>query len=289
MKITAVVGVKDEVELIDACLAHLHRIGVSEIVVFDMGSTDGTLQRLHAHSREGALRLHELSDRDPKLLQRANELIQATLCSTASDWVIFQDADEFWIPASGNLADCVERVECELLSVPRYNVPVTPQRVCWPWPLAPSQYDRLWLFARKVPDLHRRLQSEVEVAWISGVPRPKIMARPGCIDGIRDGGHQAVPRAGRTVRGHHPVDLLIAHVPFTSFERFQRKRSNIAQYLRHRDDPSLRAWHWRRWDGIEEQLALRAEFERQLLTEEQLAALRTDATIRSAAEMLRTP
>jgi hypothetical protein len=42
----------DEVELIGPCLDHLNRIGVFDIIVHDMGSTDGTRDILR--SREGA-------------------------------------------------------------------------------------------------------------------------------------------------------------------------------------------------------------------------------------------
>src|SRR5687768_15882601 len=42
----AVLGVKDEVELIGACVDRLRRIGVERIRVLDAGSTDGTLDVL---------------------------------------------------------------------------------------------------------------------------------------------------------------------------------------------------------------------------------------------------
>ena len=42
MRIAANLSVKDEVELIETTIAHLHAIGVDVIVACDMGSTDGS-------------------------------------------------------------------------------------------------------------------------------------------------------------------------------------------------------------------------------------------------------
>ena len=53
MSIAAVLGVKDEVELVAASIAHLRRIGVEQIIVSDYGSTDGTLDVLEAQCRVG--------------------------------------------------------------------------------------------------------------------------------------------------------------------------------------------------------------------------------------------
>ena len=42
LRIAAILGVKDEVELIEGTIAHLRAIGVELIVVWDVNSTDGT-------------------------------------------------------------------------------------------------------------------------------------------------------------------------------------------------------------------------------------------------------
>ena len=53
MTIAAILGVKDEVELIEASITHLRQIGVDYITVSDYGSTDGTLDVLEALRRAG--------------------------------------------------------------------------------------------------------------------------------------------------------------------------------------------------------------------------------------------
>ena len=45
-RIAAYLGVKDEVELIEPCIAHLRSIGVEHIMACDMSSTDGTAEVL---------------------------------------------------------------------------------------------------------------------------------------------------------------------------------------------------------------------------------------------------
>ena len=60
MKFAALLGVKDEVELIGACVAQLRNIGVDQIIVSDYGSTDGTLDILADESRCGDLVLESV-------------------------------------------------------------------------------------------------------------------------------------------------------------------------------------------------------------------------------------
>ena len=52
MKLLAHLGVRNEVELIERCIAHLWQIGVDHIVVCDMYSTDGTAEILKQHKSE---------------------------------------------------------------------------------------------------------------------------------------------------------------------------------------------------------------------------------------------
>ena len=46
IKIAAYLGVKDEAEIIEKCIAHLRAIGVDTILACDMSSTDGTAEIL---------------------------------------------------------------------------------------------------------------------------------------------------------------------------------------------------------------------------------------------------
>ncbi|WP_299696839.1 glycosyltransferase family 2 protein [Hydrocarboniphaga sp.] len=291
MKITALVGVKDEVELIDACVRHLRSIGVGQIIVFDVGSTDGTIERLQEHAGLPDLKYFVIDDRQADAMQRANQIYREVLGGSDADWVIFLDADEFWIPATGDLRVCAERAQADVLSVRRFNVPVTASGALLPDALQPSRYGELQLFVKKVPNLRARLKDEEDsMAWIRGVPRPKAMARRRMIAGVAQGGHDVITPPNVDASRCCPLDLLIAHVPFTTSMRFARKLGNIGEYFRQRDaegkGEEARAWHWRRWNELSDEAAMQAEFDQQLFSDRRIGKLRERGVIRSAAEML---
>jgi len=93
-------GVKDEIDLVEKTIAHLRAIGVDLIIAVDSYSTDGTADVLEAY-RSDDFWFIQMSDLEPdgpdKAWLRKNlELVQ----KADADWVIFLDADEYWIPAS---------------------------------------------------------------------------------------------------------------------------------------------------------------------------------------------
>ena len=69
MKIAAHVGIKDEVDLGGHCLDQLFAIGVDQVVVTDMGSTDGSVELLRARPDTHRVRLVESDDSEPSGLR----------------------------------------------------------------------------------------------------------------------------------------------------------------------------------------------------------------------------
>ncbi|WP_428311670.1 glycosyltransferase family 2 protein [Hydrocarboniphaga sp.] len=290
-KIAALVGVKDEVELIDRCIAHLRRIGVGQIVVFDANSTDGTIERLQQHAQAGALQYFVIDDRQPDAMQQVNQISRQLLGASDAEWVMFQDADEFWLPASGDLRDGLAGHRADVLSVRRFNVPVTDAGVLLPDSLEPARYRELQLFAKPVRDLRKRLQDQEDnMAWIRDVPRGKVIARRRVIGGVALGGHDVIVPPQIEASRACPLDVLIAHLPFTTATRFARKRRNISEYFKQRDaegkGAEARAWHWRRWDELADDPAVLAEFQRQLLPMRRIQKMQQRGVVRSAADLL---
>jgi len=93
----AYLGVKDEVELIEGTIAHLRALGVELIIACDMGSTDGTLEVLAKHQAEQGFVLAHNSDELPPDVWLENNVRLVRQADV--DWMIFLDADEYWIPA----------------------------------------------------------------------------------------------------------------------------------------------------------------------------------------------
>lgn len=292
MIVAANIGVADEVDLIDRQILHLQAIGVDRIVVTDTGSTDGTLDILQDRAGRGDIVLLRTGSSDEEALGFANRMLERTLRECRPDWILFGDADEFHVPRSGRIHDVLASATAGLLQVERYNVPVVAAGPLWPDDLRPARHGELDLIVRQIPDFDRYLPAHPETPWILGRILPKVVARAAAVGtGINTGAHAAASTQGRPQDSATPTDLLIAHLPVTSRERFMRKLDNIrrlAQRIGDRYGPGT-AWHWRRWLRLADEGRADEEYERLVFDSLRLAALRASGTVMSAAAWFADP
>jgi glycosyltransferase involved in cell wall biosynthesis len=286
LRIAANLGIKDEVELIEQAIAHLRRIGVDLIIACDNGSTDGTVEILDRYRCEETFWVAQFDDLEPIdiWLQRNVELVK----KAEADWIIFLDVDEFWLPASGNLKECADLADADVLTVDRFNVPLSQAGVV-PVDFVPEKYDELLLIADPIRDFRTRLKEDDSLPWIMSPRGRKVMARPKLIAGLHVGMHDIVPSDSTSLRRCTPKDLLIAHLPFTTWTRFERKIRNVRRVFAVHDayfGPDL-AWHWRRWLAVDDRGQLQDEFDHQIFDAEEMAEFRRTGVIRSAAELFR--
>lgn len=287
MKVVAHLGVKDEVELVPGCLAHLRGIGVQRIVACDLGSTDGTLDLLHGQD-EGDVRVLAMDDGGAEGIETLKRRSLEALREESADWAIFLDADERWLPRGGRLEDCIPGPGVDVVEVPRYNVALVAGTPCAePRPL-PASYGDVLLHARPLEVFRRRFEEGIAPPWIRQVPSPKVMARVGCIGTLGTGGHGVGPLGPEPLRKAKATGLLVAHLPFTTPERFCTKLRNVRRIFEAHGEyfGTDMAWHWRRWLDLRDDDAVRAEFTRQVLAEHEAAQLRDEGSLRSAAELL---
>ena len=112
------------------------------------------------------------------------------------------------------------------------------------------------------------------------------MARPHVIAGVEPGSHDVTGSADANILRRAARDLLIAHVPFSTDERFWRKLDNIRTELA--QNPAYfngeLSWHWKRWAAMTDN-ALAHEFARQMPDDTELSLLRDRAVVRSAEEI----
>jgi len=286
MKFAALVGVKDEVELIGPCVAHLREIGVDQIVVSDYGSTDGTLDILGDEQRIGDLTLESVDGATVADYDLWSVRERALAESTGADWVLFLDADEFWIPASGSLRDCRHLLDADVLSVDRFNVAVSARQQSLPVASWLERHAELPLYTTMAANLRKHVEDHPDVPFITLMPGHKVMARPHAIERVEPGSHDVSGSADAAIRRHAAQDLLIAHVFFSTAERFLRKLDNIRAELAQNPDcyDGDLAWHWKRWAAMSDD-AIDREFALQMPDDAALSLLRDRAIVRSAQEI----
>jgi glycosyltransferase involved in cell wall biosynthesis len=287
VRIAASIGVKDEVELIERTIAHIRAIGVDHIIACDMHSTDGTGEILEKYRSDDDFWLTQVSDGESQeTWVRANlELVD----KANADWVIFLDADEFPIPASGYLKECAALEYADAVTLDRFNVPLCQGQPPMPSALVPELYERLLLVVESIPDSEfwPYLEQNPNASWIRKQMMPRVMARPEKIAGLTLGTHDVVPTDQALLRRAKADDLLVSHLPFTTRSRFARKVENIRAYLLVHEDlfgPDS-AQHWQRWVALADQGTLDQEFDRMIFDAEETAELHRKGVIRSAAEV----
>jgi glycosyltransferase involved in cell wall biosynthesis len=285
MKIAAVVGVKDEARLIGMTLTHLRAIGVDVVIASDTQSTDGTAEILDRYASEDWFSSFQITQ-DTSHEEWAHECLERA-GQARVDWVMFIDADEFPIPQSGSLRNCASLAETDIVSLARFNVVLTDGGPALPDPPTPDLYPDLLMVTKPVDDFWSRVDGEPDLSWMLCRIAPRVIARPQCIAEVMLGGHDVVPSAGRLPRRAWANDLIVAHVPFSTPERFRTKVANIREAEAARPDhfPAGSALHWKRWVALAESGRLDEEFDRMVFGRQALSDLRQRGLVQSAAEV----
>lgn len=289
MKISAVVGCKDEADLLGPVVQALLRAGVATVTLIDEGSTDGSDAVIAELTRQP-----QVFSLSPVEAPRAREdldgpLFGQILRRDAPDWLFFCDADEFLLPASGRIADTrgLAPGMADVIIISRFNA-LLPEGPVRPEDLASDTYLRGLELALERPWLSREsLREQPENPWILHRIVPKVMVRTSRVGAIQMGGHDAFSRNDQPLRRRQGDDLLIAHLPFTTYDRFGRKLDNIVETLAPFDEAQSggKAWHWFHWR--EEYLAGRGpeEFARQRLTPQRRATMRAAEQLGTTTEI----
>ena len=221
--------VRDEADIIEDNLRFHRAQGVDFFVIADTGSTDGTLETLERYEAAGLVHLERMEGgiHDMKGEGGGEEGITRIASEMGADWVIHNDADEFWWPAEGTLKQA-------LASIPEpYGMVFTPRTEFAARPGDGPFADRMMVretrFLRPPKAAHRanprvnlRGPHPIEI-WVGGSPYRGLVGKP-------------VLRTEAEHREEKPLELLIApnfpvgvlHFPIRSYDQY-RHRVEIAR------------------------------------------------------------
>jgi glycosyltransferase involved in cell wall biosynthesis len=281
VSIATIIWVVNESELITSSIEHALAIGVDQVMVCDLGSTDPTPDLVETLCGRFPVSLKRFSETDfadsAAWQKREVELLR----ETGADWVILQDADEFWIPNGGTLKDLPLPQDVDALSVARFNIVLTADQP----PaneISLSVLARSSFFVKKVENFPARLDVDPGLFWSQGVPMPKLMVRPDRVVTLYMGWHGAEMLEGPARIANMPADrVFVAHLPFSTYSRFKKKVTSIRETLASQTQyyPGMIGWHWKRWLRLEEEGRLREEYRHQFIDNEIRAVLREQKAI----------
>jgi len=125
VRLVMALKVRDEEDILEDNLRYHAARGVDFFVVTDNGSVDGTLDILRRWEEDGRLRLIERPDEkfNPNEQAWVSEMARLAATDHDADWVLHNDADEFWWPLEGTLRDALGGIDARygVVIVPRVN------------------------------------------------------------------------------------------------------------------------------------------------------------------------
>lgn len=214
--------VRDEADIIEDNLRFHLAQGVDFFVVVDTGSVDGTIEILERYERAGILRLERTIGGIHEMKSGGEEGVTRIAAEMGADWIVHNDADEFWWPAEGNLKQSFESVpeEFGMVLAPRTEFVVRPGAGHF----AERMTVRETRFRRPAKSAHRpserislRGPHPVEI-WTGDSAYRGLVGKP-------------VLRTEAEHREDDPMELVITptfpvgvlHFPFRDFEQYRRR------------------------------------------------------------------
>ncbi len=226
MKLVMTLLVRDEQDIIRQNIDFHRSQGVDYFIVTDNKSVDSTPKILEEYENQGVL--HRIFEGDDNYNQRAWVTRMARMAYTdyGADWIINNDADEFWWPRTGTLKDVFKRLpdDCNVAEASRQNFIMT---------------------ANAEPPFYRRMiYREKESLNPLGQPLPPKAAHRGCAGiSVSQGNHRV---SGFSTPNGRQADIDILHFPMRTYEQFINKiQKGGAAYERNVELPETVGITWR--------------------------------------------
>jgi Glycosyl transferase family 2 len=221
--------VRDEADVLEANLRYHACLGVDHFIATDSGSVDGSLEILDRWRAAGPLTLitEPPEDFNSKAQEWVTRMARLAATDLGADWVIHNDADEFWWPlAGGTLRDALDSVSdsAGVVIVPRSDFVARPD--------GPGSFTERLVFRERrsliPPKLAHRARADI-VVLNRGAHAVDIEAATKGKAAYSDG--RAVLRP---VRRQPPVvddplawapefPITVLHFPVRSEEQFRRR------------------------------------------------------------------
>jgi Glycosyl transferase family 2 len=205
MMVVMTLLVRDEEELLETNLEYHFAQGVDFAIVTDHGSTDATPEILDDYASRGLLRVLEAGGDQHHQSRRVTRMARLAAVEHDADWVINNDADEFWWPTVGSLADVFAAIPG------RYGQITAPRNNFLPRQVADDE------------PFHQRLVLREKASRnLAGGPLEPKVAHRGHREVLVAPGNHSV--AGGDLAPAPACGLLeVMHFPMRTPEQFERK------------------------------------------------------------------
>jgi hypothetical protein len=196
---------RNEEDIIGSNLAFHLRQGVDFVIAMDNGSEDNTVDILRGYERDGVLELLHQPEDDYNQSAWTTEMARLAKTKYGADWVINNDADEFWWPLVGNLKAALTLLsrEVDVVTASRFN-------------FVPVSDEKGFFFERMVTREVLSLNS-------LGMPLPTKVCHRADAEVVVEQGNHGVFRPSSPMRAGETRPIEILHFPLRSYHQFEQK------------------------------------------------------------------
>jgi Glycosyl transferase family 2 len=246
--------VRNEADIISSNIDfHLDQ-GVDFIIATDNLSVDGTTDILRAYERRGVLHYIHQPDDDYAQHRWVTNMARLACTQFAADWVINNDADEFWYPEQGDLKQVLNAIPASCYSVAARRVNFLPR------PMEEGDFFADTLIVRELHSLNAL-----------GQPLPGKVCHRACADIEVGQGNHEVCRDGHQV-AVEPAPITILHFPMRSYQQFANKiAKGGAAYRRNTYLPAEIGSTWRHLYEVWQRGELDAYFQKSVVDDDAIA------------------
>jgi len=264
-RVAMVLLVKNEIDIIDLNLSFHRAQGITQFIVMDNGSTDGTLEYLQKQAQQSDL----IVINNPVASYQQAKWMTAMARQARQEFgvshVIPNDADEFWWPKGGQSIPEVLNEQATVQTVQRFNRILTQQMQQAQLPFYHADY------VVKSPILYsgeaqiNDPSCSMQLVKIS----PKVIVQPRLLWKIKGGNHRA--KHLQFWLNHNNSDLQVHHFPYRSYQQFETNIAGRAQKL---GRPKVKMGpHIKRWVPMFNNGTLEQEYNHLLISDAQRTVL----------------
>jgi hypothetical protein len=246
MSIVLTMMVRDELDIIGYNVTHHITQGVSEIIITDNGSVDGTRDLLADLERSAPVTIIDEPPSDWSQGKWVTRMARMAHDRFHARWVINGDADEFFMAPDSSLKLVLDStaIEGDLLWLARHDF---------------VAIDRPY---REAPPLEMLYRKRESLNPVSMRPiAPKAIHRGAANVLIGQGCHDAI---APTLRDKRPTSAIVTyHYPIRSLEQFRSKVQNAGSgYAANHELPAGTGERMRYWYGLLQRGLLDDEYRR---------------------------
>ena len=224
MKLLMTLLVRDEDDIIDENIRFHLAMGVEQFIVTDHLSRDSTPDILREHEKNGYLEIIEEKSDTYNQGQWVTSMARRAFTHYNAEWVIDNDADEFWMPLGGKLTEYLGSLPNEI-----YNLHV-------------NRLDYVFREHGDIPFYEALIFREWMCKWTK-------CCHKGAADTIVDvGNHYATSSSfpnGKEAPSMNSMAVL--HFPIRSYDRYLRKMELGSRAMLNTSGmPSEFGFHWKK-------------------------------------------